>query len=79
MGEAIQTCQSQSHRSYILSGMVQFLFSVKKDKIQEGGGGSISLPPPPVSLFSFYINVEAIEKYKKVIFFFKSEKNYKFS
>jgi len=50
MGEAIQTYQSQSYRSYILSGTGQFLLSVKEDKIQEGGGGSISLPPPPLSL-----------------------------
>ena len=48
MGEAIQTYQSQSYRSYILSGTGQFLLSVKEDKIQEGG--SISLPPPPLSL-----------------------------
>ena len=47
MGEAIQTYQSQSYRSYILSGTGQFLLSVKEDKIQEGGGGALVYLPHP--------------------------------
>ena len=55
MGEAIQTYQSQSYRSYILSGTGQFLLSVKEDKIQEGGGGGALVYLPRPCLFVFFL------------------------
>ena len=65
MGEVIQTYQSQSHRSYILSGMGQFLLSVKEDKIQEGGGGALVYHPPPC-LFVFYLHKCRNNNMKKI-------------
>ena len=84
MDGVIQTYQSKIHRSYIMSGSGQIFSSIKEDKIQASetiisvlaDKTNIIPTAPPVSLFSFYINVETIEKCN---FFFKSEKNFKFS
>ena len=75
MDGVVQTYQSKSHRSYIISGRGQFFSSIKEVKIQGEGSletiisvlaykTNIILTAPPVSLFSFYINVETIGKYK---------------